>query len=264
MRADVSVDESDFDSGGSPKNVTWLKYTFWPNFLFQSSYNLIFLHHEFYLCFTITHCSTSGSLSQCSFSCLITGSELNGGWRVTDSYCVLVWAALLSVKIMSRALPLCPNASAMTCLAMSMYDGAERSIVGLWGLDWVELLQTCCGGRDILHQRITSVHSHTPVPTLTFPTLILSDILGTRLCVIEAKREKWDMKCQLFWLWLCQAYPADKTGVYSLIQLPFLWRTKHGGFVYLVKIELLLGLLTLVSWLPFSASSWDRCRTLIV
>lgn len=119
-------------------------------------------------------------------------------------------------------------------------------------------------GKDILHQRITSVHSHTPVPTLTFPTLILSDILGTRLCVIEAKREKWDMKCQLFWLWLCQAYPADKTGVYSLIQLPFLWRTKHGGFVYLVKIELLLGLLTLVSWLPFSASSWDRCRTLIV
>lgn len=101
------------------------------------------------------------------------------------------------MKITSRASPLRPNASAVTCLAM--YDGVEQSVVRvglgrvitdkLWGKSTV---------RDTFSIRITSVHSHTPVPTLTFPSLILSDILGTWLCVIEAKKEKWDMKCQLF------------------------------------------------------------------
>lgn len=73
-----------------------------------------------------------------------------------------------------------------------LYDEGQRrrSEAARIALD-KELLQTQCGGRtQSERRRITSVHSHTPVPTLTFPSLILSDILGTRLHVIEAKKEK--------------------------------------------------------------------------
>lgn len=122
-------------------------------------------------------------------------------WRVTDSYCVLLWAAPLSVKITSRASPLHPNASAMTCLAMC--DGAERSVVGLWGLDWVELLQTHCGGRAQSERHSPSENyqcsfSH-PRP---YSDLSLSNPVWhfghTAVCNWGKKREKWDMKCQLF------------------------------------------------------------------
>lgn len=150
----------------------------------------------------------------CVFSCLVTGAE-RYGWQTAHTSSVAVCEN--HVKGITSACSTC-------MMGLSGHCWAAR----VWLLK--RYYRHMLGEENITVQETFSVGELPNIPlvsTLTFRSLILSDILGTRLC-------NWGKKCVGTWNASCLSLSASgvrtpfvQVSVVTL--LPFLWWTDCAG-----------------------------------